>query len=306
MFLTVTDTDKSAVDGHRRPAARPRLPDRRDARDGRVDLAHGHPRRAAQQDRRGLAARRRLDRATATSTSSSTRRPAPRRAPTATRSAAPPSPAASRASPRSPAAWPPRARSPPARVGEPGRRVAAGAPRARGGDARMSARVVTPARRDVDAADATRRSVAGGRRGTGAPSAPYAVLPRRSRRARARTPASSTCSPRPSAGAGERTSGRSCRARSRVMRATTTASSTSCSRTSGPAPTACASCAPGDELHLLGPLGSGFAPPRDGRRPMLVGGGVGIAPLAIWGDALGGARRRCSASATPRTPRAPR
>jgi dihydroorotate dehydrogenase electron transfer subunit len=45
----------------------------------------------------------------------------------------------------------------------------------------------------------------------------------------------------------------------------------------------------GDELHLLGPLGNGFAPPRDGRRPVLVGGGVGIAPLAIWGDALGGA-----------------
>jgi dihydroorotate dehydrogenase electron transfer subunit len=46
---------------------------------------------------------------------------------------------------------------------------------------------------------------------------------------------------------------------------------------------------PGDELHLLGPLGKGFAPPRDGRRPVLVGGGVGIAPLAIWSDALGGA-----------------
>jgi dihydroorotate dehydrogenase electron transfer subunit len=44
----------------------------------------------------------------------------------------------------------------------------------------------------------------------------------------------------------------------------------------------------GDGLHLLGPLGNGFAPPRDGRRPILVGGGVGIAPLAIWSDALGG------------------
>jgi dihydroorotate dehydrogenase electron transfer subunit len=42
----------------------------------------------------------------------------------------------------------------------------------------------------------------------------------------------------------------------------------------------------GDELHLLGPLGKGFTAPRDGRRPVLVGGGVGIAPLAIWGDAL--------------------
>jgi dihydroorotate dehydrogenase electron transfer subunit len=43
---------------------------------------------------------------------------------------------------------------------------------------------------------------------------------------------------------------------------------------------------PRDELWLLGPLGRGFAGPRDGRRPVLVGGGVGIAPLAIWGDAL--------------------
>jgi dihydroorotate dehydrogenase electron transfer subunit len=44
-----------------------------------------------------------------------------------------------------------------------------------------------------------------------------------------------------------------------------------------------------DGLYLLGPLGNGFARPRDGRRPILVGGGVGIAPLAIWSDALGGA-----------------
>ena len=46
---------------------------------------------------------------------------------------------------------------------------------------------------------------------------------------------------------------------------------------------------PGDGLLVLGPLGRGFRPPRDGRRPVLVGGGVGIAPLAIWGDALEGA-----------------
>jgi dihydroorotate dehydrogenase electron transfer subunit len=43
----------------------------------------------------------------------------------------------------------------------------------------------------------------------------------------------------------------------------------------------------GDEAWLLGPLGRGFAPPRQGRRPILVGGGVGIAPLAIWQDVLG-------------------
>jgi dihydroorotate dehydrogenase electron transfer subunit len=43
----------------------------------------------------------------------------------------------------------------------------------------------------------------------------------------------------------------------------------------------------GEDVWLLGPLGRGFAPPRDGRRPLLVGGGVGIAPLMIWQDALG-------------------
>jgi dihydroorotate dehydrogenase electron transfer subunit len=45
----------------------------------------------------------------------------------------------------------------------------------------------------------------------------------------------------------------------------------------------------GDELSILGPLGIGFAPPRERRAPLLVGGGVGIAPLAIWQDQLGGA-----------------
>ena len=44
---------------------------------------------------------------------------------------------------------------------------------------------------------------------------------------------------------------------------------------------------PGDGLWLLGPLGRGFAPPRQARRPILAGGGVGIAPLAIWSDTLG-------------------
>jgi dihydroorotate dehydrogenase electron transfer subunit len=44
---------------------------------------------------------------------------------------------------------------------------------------------------------------------------------------------------------------------------------------------------PGDELLVLGPLGRGFSVPADGRRAILVGGGVGIAPLAILQDALG-------------------
>ena len=43
----------------------------------------------------------------------------------------------------------------------------------------------------------------------------------------------------------------------------------------------------GDEAWLLGPLGRGFEQPRTDRRPVLVGGGVGIAPLAILQDALG-------------------
>jgi NAD(P)H-flavin reductase len=45
---------------------------------------------------------------------------------------------------------------------------------------------------------------------------------------------------------------------------------------------------PGDQLLLVGPLGAGFSRPREGRTPLLVGGGVGIAPLAIWQDELGG------------------
>ncbi|MBV9465339.1 MAG: hypothetical protein JO169_04415 [Solirubrobacterales bacterium] len=44
---------------------------------------------------------------------------------------------------------------------------------------------------------------------------------------------------------------------------------------------------PGEELLLTGPFGAGFRPPHRGRRPLLVGGGVGLAPLAIWQDQLG-------------------
>lgn len=43
----------------------------------------------------------------------------------------------------------------------------------------------------------------------------------------------------------------------------------------------------GQRLSVVGPLGIGFTAPRSGRRPVLVGGGVGIAPLAIWQDRLG-------------------
>jgi NAD(P)H-flavin reductase len=42
----------------------------------------------------------------------------------------------------------------------------------------------------------------------------------------------------------------------------------------------------GDELQLVGPLGNGFRDPQDDRRALLVGGGVGIAPLAILQEQL--------------------
>jgi dihydroorotate dehydrogenase electron transfer subunit len=42
----------------------------------------------------------------------------------------------------------------------------------------------------------------------------------------------------------------------------------------------------GEGLWALGPLGRGFVAPHDDRRALLVGGGVGIAPLAILQDAL--------------------
>lgn len=44
----------------------------------------------------------------------------------------------------------------------------------------------------------------------------------------------------------------------------------------------------GERVWALGPLGHGFTPPQEGRRAILVGGGVGIAPLAILQDRLAG------------------
>jgi NAD(P)H-flavin reductase len=42
----------------------------------------------------------------------------------------------------------------------------------------------------------------------------------------------------------------------------------------------------GEEVWALGPLGKGFTTSLDGRRVLLVGGGVGIAPLAILQDGM--------------------
>jgi dihydroorotate dehydrogenase electron transfer subunit len=45
----------------------------------------------------------------------------------------------------------------------------------------------------------------------------------------------------------------------------------------------------GEGLWALGPLGHGFTAPAEDTRAVLVGGGVGIAPLAIWQDELAAA-----------------
>jgi dihydroorotate dehydrogenase electron transfer subunit len=42
----------------------------------------------------------------------------------------------------------------------------------------------------------------------------------------------------------------------------------------------------GEPLALLGPLGAGFARPADGRRALLVAGGIGVAPILCWDDEL--------------------
>jgi NAD(P)H-flavin reductase len=52
----------------------------------------------------------------------------------------------------------------------------------------------------------------------------------------------------------------------------------------GPATRALAALEPGDELHVFGPLGNGFR--VDVERPLLVGGGIGIAPLPYLAEAL--------------------
>src|SRR5438874_4323655 len=53
----------------------------------------------------------------------------------------------------------------------------------------------------------------------------------------------------------------------------------------GPGTRALCALGPGDELHVLGPLGNGFD--LDVERPLLVGGGIGIAPLPHLSEALG-------------------
>ena len=244
VFLTVTDTDKPAVGaiaaqlhdlgfaivatgGHRRR-----------------DRAHGHPGRAAEQARRGLAARRRQDRGRRRRARDqhADRHGRPHR-----RLRDPPRgdrPRRSRASRRWRAAWRRRARS--RRRATASRRVlslqeihrASGTSPRRCRRAPASSRAAPPphGRASIDAprprrrrglrprarrrwrraADRTSRPSAA----AACPSRPARVrrlrraLGRRPRTGRRRSPGSSRCSRPPSAGAAASTSGRSCRARS--------------------------------------------------------------------------------------------
>jgi dihydroorotate dehydrogenase electron transfer subunit len=53
----------------------------------------------------------------------------------------------------------------------------------------------------------------------------------------------------------------------------------------GPGTRALCALEPGEALHVLGPLGNGFR--LDVERPLLVSGGIGIAPLPYLSEALG-------------------
>jgi NAD(P)H-flavin reductase len=53
----------------------------------------------------------------------------------------------------------------------------------------------------------------------------------------------------------------------------------------GPGTTAIAAARPGTSLQVYGPLGNGFR--LDVRRPLLVGGGIGVAPFPFLSAALG-------------------
>ena len=114
---------------------------------------------------------------------------------------------------------------------------------------------------------------------------------RRPRVARRHSPVSSTCWPRRPDGAGETASGRSCRALSAFCgRSPADAGAIELQflvEDVGPGTQRLCELGAGDGLLLVGPLGAGFALAARGRRPLLVGGGVGIAPLAILQDELG-------------------
>jgi dihydroorotate dehydrogenase electron transfer subunit len=56
----------------------------------------------------------------------------------------------------------------------------------------------------------------------------------------------------------------------------------------GPGTRALAAVEPGDRIHVFGPLGNGFR--LDVDEPLLVGGGIGVAPFPYLSEQLGGPR----------------
>jgi dihydroorotate dehydrogenase electron transfer subunit len=54
----------------------------------------------------------------------------------------------------------------------------------------------------------------------------------------------------------------------------------------GPGTERLSELAPDEGLALVGPLGVGFRPPGEGTRPLLLGGGIGAAPLLCWQEEL--------------------
>jgi dihydroorotate dehydrogenase electron transfer subunit len=54
----------------------------------------------------------------------------------------------------------------------------------------------------------------------------------------------------------------------------------------GPGTERLGALAPGEDAWVVGPLGIGFADPAPGGRALLVGGGIGVAPLVIWEHTL--------------------
>ena len=295
VFLTVTDSDKAGAVGHRRAAARPRLRDRRDARHGRA-RSRAWASRCSRSTRSPRARRTSsTGSSAATSTSSSTPRPAPTRAPTATRSARSRSPAASPASRRSRAAWPRRARSPPRATATP-----------RSSRSRSSTRAARAprCRRERPHARAARPPPLPGRR---------ARAPRRLRRAVGARPEG----PAPDPGqfymlaASERWGGGADerpflpRAFS-VLRRHEDGTLEFLLEDVGPGTRRLCELRAGDGLWLLGPLGIGFRPPEGDRRAAARRRRRRDRAAGDLAGRAAGRAARCSASATPRTPRARR
>ena len=261
VFLTVTDSDKPAVG-----VIAAQLHDL-----GFSIVAtrrHGAARSRAWASRSSGSTRSRRARRTsstgssaATSTSSSTRRRAPPRARTATRSGA-------RRSRAAIAVHHDDLRRHGRRAGDrrgahaatPRGALAAGDPPRASGARRRGRR--ERGDRDARAARAPAARRWSARRALGA----YVVLSRApTRTGRRPTRASSTCSPPPSAGAGARTSARSCRARSPSRARHADGALDFVLEDVGPGTRAAGRAARrATDVWLLGPLGRGFAPPRDG------------------------------------------